>query len=379
MSVVALVRCEDYNYSNVKTAVETGLELLGGCEQFFQPGQKILLKPNLLAPASPEECVTTHPAVFKAIGELLLASGARLSYGDSPAMSSPINAARKSGIYQAGQELGIEMADFKEGIRVSFPEGKQHKSFVLARGVVESDGIISISKMKTHGLTRLTGAVKNQFGCIPGVLKGEFHAKLPELDDFAAMLVDLNLLLKPRLYIMDGIIAMEGNGPRGGQPRKMNVLLFSSDAVALDAVVCRMMGVKPDAVSTIRIGQKNGLGQYESVMLLGEPLSAFQVSDFSVAQAGLASRIKSKRLRNILVPRPVIVDAKCIKCGICVNMCPVSPRAVEWNNDENEKEKPPIYNYDRCIRCYCCQEMCPEGAIEIVTPPLGKILDRFRP
>ncbi|KUG03730.1 iron-sulfur cluster-binding protein [hydrocarbon metagenome] len=379
MPLVALVRCEDYDYSHVKTAVEIGLELLGGPERFIQSGEKILLKPNLLAPAPPEECVTTHPSVFKAVGEILMVRGVRISYGDSPAMSSPINTARKSGIYQAGQELGIEMADFNEGIKVSFPEGKQHKSFILARGVVESDGIISIAKMKTHGLTRLTGAVKNQFGCIPGVLKGEFHAKLPELDDFATMLVDLNLLLKPRLYIMDGIIAMEGNGPRGGKPREMNVLMFSADPVALDATMCRMLGVKPDDVPTIRIGQKNGLGQYEeeSVTLVGDPLRAFQVSDFSVARSGLASSIKSTRLRNIIVPRPDIKKDKCIRCGICVDMCPVDPKAVDWEN--NEKEKPPVYNYDLCIRCYCCQETCPEGAIEIVTPPLGRVLDRFKP
>lgn len=377
MSMVALVRCEDYNYSKVKTAVETGLELLGGYNQFFQPGEKILLKPNLLAPASSEECVTTHPAVFKAVGEILLARGARISYGDSPAISSPINVAKKSGIYQAGQELGIEIADFKEGVRVPFPAGKQHKSFVLARGVVESDAIISIAKMKTHGLTRLTGAVKNQFGCIPGVLKGEFHAKLPELDDFATMLVDLNLLLKPRLYIMDGIMAMEGNGPRGGKPRKMNVLLFSADPVALDTTMCLMLGVKPDEVPTIRIGHNNGLGQYQGVKLVGDSLQEFQVSDFSVARSGLASSIKSKRMRNIIVPRPAIDDLKCIKCGICVNMCPVTPKAVDW--ERNEKGKPPIYNYDLCIRCYCCQETCPEGAIEIVTPPIGKLFNRFKP
>ncbi len=379
MAVVALVKCESYDYSEVKAAVERGLDLIGGCEQFFKVGERLLLKPNLLAPASPEECVTTHPAVFKAVGEILASGGAKLSYGDSPAMSSPFNAARKSGIYQAGQELGIEMADFKEGIKISFHEGKQHKSFVLARGVVESDGIISLSKMKTHGLTRLTGAVKNQFGCIPGVLKGEFHAKLPELDDFATMLVDLNLLIRPRLYVMDGIMAMEGNGPRGGQPRKMSVLLFSTDPVALDATVCRMLGVKPDDVPTIKIGQENGLGQYaeDFLRLVGDPLNTFVTSDFAVARGGLVSNFKSKRLRNIIVPRPAIIDAKCIQCGICVNMCPVSPKAVDWEGEE--KKNTPVYNYDRCIRCYCCQEMCPEGAIEIVTPLVGRLFNHFKP
>jgi uncharacterized protein (DUF362 family) len=256
---VALVKCADYDYPQVKLAVERGLKLLGGIDKLVQPEEKILLKPNFLAPEPPERCVTTHLAVFKAVAEALLEAGALLTYGDSPGIGSPERVARKSGIMAAAEELGLELADFKQGQEVAFPQGVQNKKFTIANGVLASDGIVSLPKLKTHGLARMTGAVKNQFGCIPGLLKSEFHVKLPDLDDFTRMLVDLNLMLRPRLYIMDGIIAMEGNGPRSGTPRPMGVLLFSTDPVALDATVCRMVNLSPELVPTLIHGQAMGL------------------------------------------------------------------------------------------------------------------------
>ncbi|MCX5779529.1 MAG: DUF362 domain-containing protein, partial [Firmicutes bacterium] len=178
-SKVAVVRCEDYDYPAVKIAVERGIELVGGCTSLIQAGERILLKPNLLVADPPEKCVTTHPAVFKAVAEVLQAAGALLTYGDSPAMGSSERAARKAGIVAVAEELGLNMADFKNGDEVGFLEGVQNKRFIIARGALACDGIVSLPKLKTHGLTRLTGAIKNQFGCIPGVLKGNSTSSCP--------------------------------------------------------------------------------------------------------------------------------------------------------------------------------------------------------
>jgi len=277
MSKVAVIKCESYEYSQVKRAVEQGLELLGGATAFVKPGEKVLLKPNLLVGEPPDKCVTTHPAVFKAVGELFQSAGVVLSYGDSPGFGKPEAVARKSGILEAARQLHIELADFVNGEEVSFAGGIQNKRFVIARGALACEGIISLPKLKTHALTRLTGSIKNQFGCIPGILKGEYHVKLPDVNNFAQMLVDLNLFLKPRLYIMDGIMAMEGNGPRGGRPKRMDVLLFSSDPVALDATVCRMIGLEPQSVPTIEAGMKSGLGtcMETNIEMLGDDLKQF--------------------------------------------------------------------------------------------------------
>ncbi len=370
MSRVALVRCADYEPARVRQAVQHGLDLLGGAKFFVAPGENILLKPNLLTAEKPEKCVTTHPSVFKAVASVFQEAQAILSYGDSPAFESPQKVARKTGIMGAAEELAIPLADFQTGVEVSYSAGRQNKRFTIARGALDTQGIISLPKLKTHGLARMTGCVKNQFGCVPGLLKGEFHVKLSNVNDFARMLVDLNLLLKPRLYIMDGIIAMEGNGPRGGNPRKMGVLLFSADPIALDATVCRMIDLDPSLVPTILLGHEAGLGKYseQEVELVGDPLDEFIVNDFDVRRESLRAFRSSglfRLIKNALVPKPFIIKEKCRKCGICTQICPVDPKAVDWHN--GDRNSFPSFKYDRCIRCYCCQELCPESAIELKT------------
>ena len=262
MSEVAIIYCGSYEYSEVKMAVERGFALIGGPSAFVRPKEKILLKPNWLSADPPEKCVTTHPSVFKAVSEVLQSAGAELSYGDSPAFQSPEAAAIRTGISAIAEELKIPLADFKSGKEIHFNEGHQNKKFTIANAVLENDGVISLPKMKTHGFQRVTGAVKNQFGCIPGTLKGEFHVKVPDAYTFAKMLIDLNSYISPRLYIMDGIHAMEGNGPRGGNPKKMNVLLFSRDPIALDATMCRLINLDPALSLTNKAGMEMGAGTF---------------------------------------------------------------------------------------------------------------------
>ncbi|MCX7920573.1 MAG: DUF362 domain-containing protein [Clostridia bacterium] len=375
MSKVAIIKCESYEYSAVKAAVKRGIELIGGPLAFVNLGEKIVLKPNILTADLPERCATTHPAVFKAVAEVFKDIDVKLTYGDSPALHNPKLAAKKCGIAAAAEELGIEMAEFDSGEVIYFEQAIQNKMFTIAKGVLESDGLISISKLKAHGFSRFTGSIKNQFGCVPGHLKGEFHVRIPNVNDFSKMLIDLNMYLKPRLYVMDGIMAMEGNGPRGGDPVKMNVLLFSSDPVALDATVCRMINLNPEYVPTTKFASEAGLGTYaaEEIELLGDELESFINKNFNVKRepvkpfkaGGLIQFI-----RNSLVPKPKIINHKCVKCGVCVQMCPVNPKAVNWHN--GIKTVPPSYVYRKCIRCYCCQELCPESAIHLKVPFIRK-------
>ncbi|HHV29459.1 DUF362 domain-containing protein [Acetivibrio mesophilus] len=376
MSKVALIRCESYDYNAVKASVKRGLELLGGPHKFAAPDEKILLKPNLLSADPPERCSTTHPSVFKAVAEIFKEAGiSNLTYGDSPGIHKPITAAKKTGLEQAANELGIKLADFLEGKEVFFEDAIQNKKFIIANGVLESNGIISLPKLKTHGFARMTGCVKNQFGCIPGPLKGEFHVRIPSIIDFSKMLVDLNVYLKPRLFVMDGIMAMEGNGPRGGTPKKMNAILLSSDPIALDATVCRMIDLNPEFVPTIVFGKESGLGTYaeNEIEILGDDIQSFINPDFDVRREPVKPFKPGgtiQFLRNSIVPKPYIDESKCIKCGVCVNICPVKPKAVDWH-DGNKKEAP-TYIYRRCIRCYCCQELCPESAIHLKVPFIRK-------
>lgn len=262
-SRVVIMGCESYDNELVYEKLKSAVELLGGIEQFVNRQERILLKPNLLRGKTPDAGVTTHPAVFEAIIRLLKeADYNRLFYGDSPGFGSPTGAAKESGLAAIAAQYEIPLKDFSSGQQMDFLLGIGTKKFDIAQGVLESDAIISLSKMKTHGLTRITGAIKNQFGCVYGLNKGMSHAHYPSVKSFSKMLVDLNRYLSPklRLFVMDGIVAMEGNGPASGKPVPMKVLLVSDDPVALDATFARMINLDPSFIPTITDGEEMELG-----------------------------------------------------------------------------------------------------------------------
>lgn len=372
---VVLIKCDNYELSEVKSAINRGIDLLGGIDLFIKEGDKILLKPNLLASESAEKSVTTHPVVFEAIISILQEikekkNIKKISYGDSPGIGKGISVAQKSGISEVAEKLNIEYADFDEPVGVSFNEGIKEKSFTIAKPILEANTIISLPKLKSHALTIMTGAVKNQFGCIPGFRKAEYHLKLPDFDDFSTMLLDLNKLINPKLYIMDGIMAMEGNGPRSGNPKKLNVLLLSSDAIALDYVASQIISFDYNLIPTIKMGFKLGFSNKENIEIVGDNIESVKVNDFKKPhkRIGIGRSLMKlsvfpiiKRLFAIMIPKPVIEYSKCVKCGVCVKVCPVTPLALNFN--KKGKNYPPEYYYDKCITCYCCQELCPHKAI----------------
>lgn len=365
---------------DVYSSVTKGLNLLGGVRNFARPGEKILLKPNLLASSTPEQAVTVHPEVFRGVAESFRQTGASLFFGDSPGKGRPDRVAKRCGIQHVADQLNIPLADFRTVVKVNNPQARIAKQLPLAASLLQMDGIVSISKMKTHALTRITGAVKNQFGYIPGILKGEFHVKMPNIYDFSTVLVDITKTIKPRLFVMDGIVAMEGNGPRGGEPRRMGVLLFSRDPVALDTVFCRLIQLNPAVVPFLPIASELGLGTCDEkdIEIIGDGLDDLIQNDFKVIRKKPDAMISARHfppfLKSLISPKPVIDKAKCTNCGSCVIQCPLKPKAVNWH--PRHKDSPPIYNYKACIRCYCCQEICPSQAISVKTPLLGKLIPR---
>ncbi len=371
-SLVAIVACGSYNQSEVNDAVTKGISLLGGIGRFCRSGERILLKPNVLWGTDPERCVVTHPSVFKAVALLLQGHGVILQYGDSPAgLQTSAQAMQKPGFSRIAAELNMEHSDFDHGRNVAFSEGTFCKQLFLVNAVFNSDGLISLPKLKTHGLTRMTGAVKNQFGCIPGLVKGEYHARLTNVYDFSKLLVDINRFIKPRLYVMDAVYAMEGNGPQSGEPKKVGALLFSDDPVALDSVACRLIDLNPEFVPTIVEGVKGGLGvsSMDSIQLVGDPIDDLIDADFKVVRSAPLVLPQNRILRQIrsrFTYRPVIDKKKCIQCLRCLKSCPVDPKAL--SNKDGLR-----FDYQNCIRCFCCQEVCPEKAIFIREPLLKKL------
>ena len=403
ISKVAVIPCSSYDQTLVEQAVRDGLRCLGGLTGIVGREEKVLLKPNLLKKADPDQVITTHPSVFAAVGRCLKEYGCEeIRYGDSPAMQSFQDAARVSKIEQAAKELGIAPGNFTEHTVLKYPQGKTAKEFTVSKAITEADGIINICKMKTHALERITGAVKNMYGCIYGTHKAAGHAVYPSARHFASMLCDLHGAVKPRLHIMDGIVAMEGNGPSSGTPVSMGVLLFSEDPVALDTVFCRLIHLEPSLVPTNFCGQQYGIGtmEEEKIRLLTvdrdggnaaaeersaaefpvreltmeELVSRWGRPDFKVDRNPASEREDWKLLRRVMKPfqqRPQIHLERCVRCGICVESCPVEGKAVSFKNG---RDKPPVYDYVKCIRCYCCQEMCPKKAIDVKNSWLSRLL-----
>lgn len=374
-SKVAVIPCEGYEELKVYESIKKGILLLGGWESFVKPEEKILLKPNLLNRADVERAVTTHPSVFGAVARSLLDSGyLHISYGDSPGHPGSVEkTAEACGIKSVADDLKIPLADFNQSQTVDFGRGRITRKYEISQGVLDSDGIINISKMKTHQLERITGAVKNMFGCVHGMNKGAAHVKYPDAESFAQMLVDLNLLLKPRLHIMDGVVAMEGNGPASGNPVNMNVILMSADPVALDATFCRLVDLDPADIPTVYFGSIYELGHWKSdnIEIVGvENLEDYRNPRFDVSREKKYSGKWAVLGRLAAFEKiPVILKDKCIRCGACITACPLEekalnfPKTIESTGAGNKQKNVPVYDYKKCIKCYCCQEMCPERAI----------------
>lgn len=420
-SKVIVLSCDSYEEERIYTLLKRGLKELGGVGALINKEEKILLKPNLLKKAEVEKAVITHPVVVGAFARILREEGyENIVLADSCGHGTTKQVIQGTGMDTYLEKYQIPAIDYTKGVHVENPDGVQAKEFILPKELLEADCVISLSKMKTHALERITGAVKNSYGFIYGKNKAIGHTKYPSADSFARMLIDLNQYVKPRLYIMDGITAMEGNGPGSGDPTAMNVILMSTDPVALDSVFARLVYLKPEMVPTNYHGEKMGLGnckeanievvvvkensqisverdvgneeqknnkitvakkQCENADISADEnqndiniscniipmevlIEQYGNSHFNVDRTKVRSNIWTKLAKalNIFQKKPYIEPDKCVRCGICVNSCPVPGKAVDFRNGKNH---PPVYDYKKCIRCFCCQEMCPKKAIKV--------------
>lgn len=371
-SQVVLLFCSNYDRNKIYEELHWGLKKLGGAEAFIKKGEKILLKPNLLRKASSESAIVTHPLVVSETARLFQAAGAVLSYGDSVGVGTLQKASESCGLSQEMDKLGIPMDNFDTSVLARYPEGKMARQFHLAKAVAKANGLINISKMKTHQLERMTGAVKNMYGCIQGLHKAKGHTVYSNAESFARMLVDLNKFVTPRLYIMDGITAMEGNGPASGIPVPMGILLLSADPVALDSVACALMNLPPELVPTNVQGEKMGLGMWreeqievitrDGIFTTSQVREKYAKLDFNVNRGREVPRLwrQIRWLSRHFQRKPYILENKCIRCGVCVEACPVEGKAISLIPPDIPK-----YDYKKCIACFCCQEMCPKKAIQV--------------
>lgn len=376
---VSLVRCESYVREEVRRRVLEAVGALGGFSAFVKPGERVLVKPNLLTGVAPERAVTTHPEVVRAVIEGCQGAGAEVWVGDSPGFGSPTRIAERCGILAVCEETGARFVPFEAAVDKPFPEGRVAKRFLLAEPVTQVDKVISVAKFKTHGLAIYTGAVKNLYGTVQGIEKAKLHLRYQSRDQHSELLYDLYRLVRPALSIIDAVVGMEGAGPQNGTPRQVGLILAGEDALALDAIGCTLMGIDPQRLPLLRAAARAGQPvDVKSVEVSGVPVEQARIPGYvlpeTVKENALGRLLSVQAIpagvrswgRRHLTARPVLSPELCLGCGVCRESCPADAITI--------RERKAQIDDARCIRCYCCQEMCPQAAIVLRRPAFDRLL-----
>ncbi len=367
---ISVVKCNGYEPILVEQAVKNTLDLLGGITCFVKPGSRVLVKPNLLMSKQPDCGITTHPQVVKAVIHILKEINCSIIVGDGPSVwgqyiENVDEVYNLTGIRKVCQDESVEL--------VNFDKRRMRDKFPLTVWLDDCDYLISLPKFKTHEFTLITGAIKNLFGLVSGTYKTELHKNYFDPVEFAKILVDIYQETKPALTIIDGILAMEGDGPAtNGKTRQLNLLLGGSDCVALDTVMAKIMGITHREVFTTKEAALRGLGesQLSKIKIAGEDIHKLNIRPFILpatsAKINKLPGFLKKMLKSLIRYYPYSLKQKCTRCGHCVNVCPKKCITLTVCG---------IYvDYKQCIACFCCQEACPEAAIGVKKSILAKLI-----
>lgn len=375
MGKVCVLECRDYNYDDVINMVHG---LLDSFEELKELNQgKMLIKTNLLKKNKPEDGVTTHPYVVEGVVRFFQNLGHDVMIGDSP--GGPFNPIILKGVYEACGILDVaKRTNAKLNYDTEVIEVKPNNSMLinnlkLVKAFTEVDYVVSCGKLKTHTMMTYTGAVKNLFGMIPGVTKADYHLKMNDPTHFANMLIDVCEHVNPIFSILDGIEAMEGDGPSSGDIRNLGLLLGGTNPHELDYIATYIAGL--DNVPTVIEAKRRGLLKTEdnSITLSGVDVSNLEIRPFKLPGSthvnfvsGRIPKFVESFLLEEIRPYPLVKLDMCIGCGVCVKNCPPKVIRLEY--------KKVVIDTSGCIRCFCCHELCPEKAIGIKRHPLHKLV-----
>ncbi|MFZ5571063.1 MAG: DUF362 domain-containing protein [Thermodesulfobacteriota bacterium] len=344
-------------YENVQPAVERAFELFPR----NVAGKKVLIKPNALRTSSADEAIVTHPAVLRAVVEKVeRLNPAEIIVGDNPGVVSygaNEECFERTGLMNAAR--GYYRNIGTESVKIDFNPNFM-ASVTVSKAVMDADIFISLPRFKTHGLTVISGAIKNSYGILPGAQKSKLHKAAGSPVRFHELLVDVFKIRIPDLFIVDAVVGMEGNGPASPDLREVGLILAADNAVALDAVIATMMGCDPARLRALQKAKEDGLGDYDlnAVTIVGKLQT---IPDFKLPPLGGEAILSNPSIQEMLASknnfRPKVDQSRCTGCGTCVAQCPVA--ALEMAGDF------PEVNPGTCITCFCCQEMCPEKAIQL--------------
>lgn len=375
---VYAAKAESYDAEKIKSIFESAFCALN-IDIPSMKGKKVVIKPNFVMKKSPEFAATTHPAVIEALLCILEENGISPVIAESP--GGVYSAARLSAVYR---ECGAEEIAKKHGCvlnsdvtykNAEYKNGKKAKNFEIITPIYDADVIFDMSKLKSHSLTVLSGAIKNFYGTIPGIVKFEMHAAYPDYEDFALMVCDLCSMIcqeKQVISITDAIIGMEGEGPTGGTPKKIGAILVSKSPFLSDAVAAKLLCVVPENVPMIKESIARGYvpENTDEINIIGDGIAP--VEDFGLSKSyvhGALSFFSTGLIGSFFTPRPYITN-KCRGCGECVRSCPEHTIILSGGRAKIDSKK--------CIRCFCCQELCPFVAIKTRRNPILNIITKIK-
>lgn len=368
-SKISIVRCTSYNPALVQEKVKEAVNLIGGVSHYVKPESKVLVKPNLLMAKEPASGIDTHPEIVRAVIRILKEIGCEIFIGDGPSVWGK-QAQRVDEVYERS---GIKRISDEEKVTlVTFEHARWRGSFPLTTWLDNCDYLINVPKFKTHELMLLTGAIKNLFGLVSGTYKTQLHKNYFNKVDFSKVLVDIYSQAQPALTIVDGITAMEADGPAtGGSLRQLNLLLAGQDCVAIDSVMALLMGIKPVDVETTKeaANRKMGAVDIKDMALFGEKLDDMKVAPFILPKAYFKNKFPPviiALIKNFIKFYPRLVQSKCIGCAACIRACPHKIVTMKHNRI--------VFDYSKCISCFCCQEVCPASAITVEKSLFAKII-----
>jgi uncharacterized protein (DUF362 family)/Pyruvate/2-oxoacid:ferredoxin oxidoreductase delta subunit len=365
---VSLVRCLSYAQAEVEAAVKRSIDLLGGIGRFVKPDEKVLIKPNLMTISTPQEGIDTHPEVVRAVIRLVKSVTKNIYCGDSPSVWG-----ERQDVSRVYEVSGIKDVCAQEGVElVYFTTAKMFGAYPLTDWLTRCERLISVPKFKTHGFAVLTAGIKNLFGLVVGMHKVKIHRDRLLPEDLSKALVDIYELRRPDLTILDGIVAMQGDGPgSGGSLRPMDLIAASVDALSIDVVLSSVMGVAPSDIPTNREARHRGLALADlaSIEILGEDLKDFLTKDFQLPKTTYLKKMPKGLLgipKRILAMKPCVRHKRCTACGLCQKICPVG--AIRLDDERVHMD------HKKCVMCLCCQEICPHNAIDVKKSLLLRLL-----
>ena len=366
MTKVYIRKATSYDPDVIRPVVQEMLESNG--TDWIKPGMRVLIKPNMLMPAAPDQAIVTHPLIVRTVAAYVLGKGAEVQVSDSPPIGSFRKLVRESGYDDALKDLDVDLKPLEKSVNVDI--GPPFGSIEISQEAVEADRVINLAKLKSHAMMYLTLGVKNIFGTIVGLRKPEWHMRAGvDRLMFAKLLVQVYKAVSPAYTIVDGITALEGQGPaKSGHPRELGLIIGGANGHAVDKTVCTLLGLVPDELLTYRTAVE--LEHFDGSVHVDGNIHIVDDYQFpELHSLSLGSDSLNRFMRKYVIQKPVVDNDTCKLCGECWKICPAD---VITHNTKGIQ-----FDYNKCIRCYCCLEVCLHGAIIAKEPLLGRLRRRL--